>query len=71
MLLETKTMTEEIVELLGRLKLLHIKYKSGEFETFRSQYEFEVFYWYQFKRLATLISEQIHIIKPFQNKNNQ
>ena len=55
MLLETKTMTEEIVELLGRLKLLHIKYKSGEFETFRSQYEFEVFYWYQFKRLATLI----------------
>ena len=71
MLLETKTMTEEIVELLGRLKLLHIKYKSGEFETFRSQYEFEVFYWYQFRRLANLISEQIDTVKPFQNKSNQ
>ncbi len=58
-------MTDEIVYLLEQLQILHSKYEKGDYVNFFSEYQFEIYYWYQFQRLASLIEEQINEVKPF------
>ena len=58
-------MTDEIVYLLEQLQKLHSKYEKGDYVNFFAEYQFEIYYWYQFQRLASLIEEQINEVKPF------
>ena len=65
-----KQMSEEVLLLMERLQRLHYSYENGEFENFHKRYQFEIYYWYQFKRLTELINQQIVLIRPFHNTEN-
>ena len=65
-----KQMSEEVLLLMERLQRLHNSYERGEFENFHNRYQFEIYYWYQFKRLTDLINQQIGLIRPFHNTEN-
>ena len=65
-----KQMSEEVLLLMERLQRLHNSYENGEFENFHKRYQFEIYYWYQFKRLAELINQQIVLIRQFHNTEN-
>ena len=65
-----KQMSEEVLLLMERLQRLHNSYENEEFENFHKRYQFEIYYWYQFKRLAELINQQIVLIRPFHNTEN-
>ena len=63
-------MTDEIVYLLEKLQILHSQYQNGDYVNFFAKYQFEIYYWFQFQRLAHLIEEQINEVKPFQIQEN-
>ena len=63
-------MTDEIIYLLDQLQILHSQYQNGEYVNFFSEYQFEIYYWFQFQRLAHLIVEQINEVRPFQIPEN-
>lgn len=63
-------MTDEIVYLLEQLQILHSQYENGDYVNFFTEYQFEIYYWFQFQRLAYLIEEQINEVKPFQIQEN-
>ena len=63
-------MTDEIIYLMEQLLLLHKKYNNEDYVNFFSQYQFEIYYWFQFQRLSYLIQEEINEFQPFQNKEN-
>ena len=61
-------MSEEVLLQMERLLELHNSYESGDYANFSTRYQFEIYYWYQFKKLTDLINQQIVLIKPFHNK---
>lgn len=63
-------MTDEIIYLMEQLLHLHEKYKSDDYANFFIKYQFEIYYWFQFQRLAHQIEEQINELQPFQTKDH-
>ena len=63
-------MTEEIILLMERLQLLHEAYEKREYARFSNQFQFEFYYWMQFKLLRDLIDQQLFLVKPFQHKED-
>ena len=61
-------MSKEVLLQMERLLDLHNSYESGDYADLSTRYQFEIYYWYQFKKLTDLINQQIVLIKPFHNK---
>ena len=60
-------MSEEIINLMHSLLEYHDLYEN-DYESFKSRYDFELFYWFHFKKLTYLIDLHIRTVKPFTNK---
>ena len=42
----------------------------NDYESFRSRFDFEITYWYHFRKLNLMIDREFESIKPFINKDN-
>ena len=62
-------MSEEIIVLMQSLLEYHDLYEN-DYESFRSRFDFEVTYWYHFRKLNRMIEKQFESIKPFTNTEN-
>ena len=62
-------MTEEIISLMHHLLEYHDLYEN-DYKSFKSRYDFEITYWYHFRKLNQMIDKQFESIKPFINKDN-
>ena len=62
-------MNEEIILLMHHLLEYHDLYEN-DYESFRSRFDFEITYWYHFRKLKLMIDKQFESIKPFTNKDN-
>ena len=60
-------MSEEIILMMERLLEAHDIYEN-DYESFKSRYDFEIFYWFHFKKLTHLIDQHFQMVKPFTNK---
>ena len=60
-------MSEEIILMMEKLLEAHLIYEN-DYESFKSRYDFELFYWFNFKKLAYLIDQHYQMVKPFKNK---
>ena len=56
-------MSEEIIVLMQSLLEYHDLYEN-DYESFRSRFDFEVTYWYHFRKLNRMIEKQFESIKP-------
>ena len=62
-------MTDAIIMLMHDLLEYHELYEN-DYESFKSRFDFEITYWYHFKKLNRMIDKQFASIKPFTNKDN-
>ena len=62
-------MNDEIILLMHHLLEYHELYEN-DYESFKSRFDFEITYWYHFKKLNRMIDKQFESIKPFTNKDN-
>jgi len=62
-------MNDEIILLMHHLLEYHELYEK-DYESFRSRLDFEITYWYHFRKLNKMIDKQFESIKPFTNKDN-
>ena len=42
----------------------------NDYESFKSRFDFEIFYWYYFRKLKALLENEFENIRPFTNKDN-
>ena len=62
-------MSEEIIILMQNLLEYHDLYEN-DYESFKSRFDFEIFYWYYFRKLKALLENEFENIRPFTNKDN-
>ena len=62
-------MNEEIIILMHNLLEYHDLYEN-DYESFKSRFDFEIAYWFNFRKLNKMIDKQFDSIKPFTNKDN-
>ena len=62
-------MNEEIIILMHNLLEYHDLYEN-DYESFKSRFDFEIFYWYYFRKLKALLENEFENIRPFTNKDN-
>ena len=61
-------MNDEIILLMHHL-LEHHELYENDYESFRSRFDFELNYWFNFRKLNKMIDKQFESIKPFTNKD--
>ena len=48
----------------------HELYKN-DYESFKSRFDFEIFYWYYFRKLKALLENEFATIRPFTNNDHR
>ena len=59
-------MNEEIISLMHHLLEYHDLYEN-DYESFKSRFDLEIAYWFNFRKLNKMIDKQFESIKPFTN----
>jgi len=61
-------MSDELIDLMEMILVYHGKYQS-DIHSFRRRFDFEIYYWWNLRKLKEMIDNEFESIRPFTNKD--
>ena len=63
-------MSDDLFDFFEMMVALHERYETDEINSFRQRFDFELRYWWNLRKLKSLLDNEFETIRPFTNKDH-